>query len=264
MGAARAGDAGADRAAGNVLRRLFPVLALGLACSSVLGDLDRVVAIEIPGPSSRRVEEGDTLRLTARALSAAGDVVPDAAIVWELLDADTGQIGFQLDSLTGLITAIFPGGGRVRARVDDLRSGAISVSIAPAPDSVAAGSATRLTLGAGEQQSGLLTVEVYDLTTSPGQVLAIEGTRVHFELIEPVPTSPEAQGVVVTLPDSQPGENPHVATAVTGSDGRVGAVVGRRGSPQPDSVVVEASVSTARGVPAASSPLSFVVIIENP
>ncbi|MFQ6047139.1 MAG: hypothetical protein ACE5PT_12430 [Gemmatimonadales bacterium] len=264
MGTARSGDTGADRAAGNVLRRLIPIAALSLACGSVLGDLDRVVAIEIPGPPTRRVEEGDTLRLTARALSAAGEEVPGAVIVWELLDADTGQIGFQLDSLTGLITAEFPGSGRVRARVDELRSGELVVVVAPAPDSVAAVSATRLTVGAGVSESSALTVEVLDLTTSPGEALAIEGTAVHFELIDPSPASAVAGGIVVALPDSQPGMDPHRATGVTGSDGRASAVVRRSGSAQPDSAIVETSVTTARGIAVGGSPLYFVVIIENP
>lgn len=103
------------------------VAAAGVACAELIGDADRIVAIEILGSTSPTVTVGDTLRLEARAVTARGELMPDTPVVWEILD--TGQVGFTLDENTGLITAITAGSGRVRARVDDVRSAAITVTV---------------------------------------------------------------------------------------------------------------------------------------
>jgi hypothetical protein len=222
------------------------------------------VAIEIVGSTTPEVEEGDTLRLSARALTAGGDSAPEAIIVWELLDVDTGQVGFTLDSLSGLVTANFPGAARVRARVDELRSGPLTVTVTPAPDSIAAVSATRVTVAPTQPESPPLTTVLYDLTTAPGQTLAIAGKPVHYQLVEPPAGSAAAAGVLLALPDSLTGADPHRAVAVTGADGRGSVVVQRVGAAQPDSAIVEATAATAAGVPAAGSPIRFVVVFESP
>ena len=264
MGAARTRDIGTARTAGVKLRRWAPVVGLTLACGTVLGDLDRIVAIEIVGTTAPTVEEGDTLRLSARALDAAGDPVPEAVVVWELLDADTGQLGFTLDSLTGLISASFPGSGRVRARVEELRSGPLTVTVTAAPDSIAAVSAVRVTVAAAATESAPLTTMVYDLTTVPGQALALAGKAVHYELAVPPAGSAAAGGVLLALPDGQPGSDPHRVVAVTGGDGLGSAVLQRADGAQPDSAIVEARTATATGIAVAGSPVRFVVFFEKP
>lgn len=109
---------------------------LAAACSPVFGDLDRVVAIEVPGGATRTVAAGDTLVLEARAIAASGAVVRDAGLVWQLLD--TGQVGFTLDSATGRVVGMFPDTGRVRARVEQLVSGIITVIVTAPPAATAA------------------------------------------------------------------------------------------------------------------------------
>ncbi len=111
-----------------MLSRWLALAVCGIACTS-LTDFDRIVAIEIIGSTAPTVPQGDTLRLRARAIDAAGDSVPGATITWVLLDVDTGQVGFTLDSTTGLVTAQTPGAGRVQARVETLRSGIITVTV---------------------------------------------------------------------------------------------------------------------------------------
>ncbi len=79
---------------------------------------------------------GDTLLLEAQAINAAGDIVVDADIFWAVIDADSGQLGFTLDTTTGAIAAIAAGSGRVQARVTDIRSDPIVITVVePVPGS---------------------------------------------------------------------------------------------------------------------------------
>lgn len=112
-------------------RVLLPVTLA--ACAVISGDFDRIVAIEIVGSLSRQVAVGDTLQLRARALTAAGDSVAEAPIVWVLLDLDSGQVGFTLDTATGVVAGESPGGGRVAARVETLQSGIITITVVATP-----------------------------------------------------------------------------------------------------------------------------------
>ncbi len=105
--------------------------AVTAGCSSLTADFDRIIAIQVE-TNAPTVEVGDTVRLVAQAVNAAGDVVPDAAIFWVLLDVDSGQVGFTLDSASGLVTGVQPGAGRVQARVEDIRSDAVTVTVTPA------------------------------------------------------------------------------------------------------------------------------------
>lgn len=78
------------------------------------------------------VAVGDTVRLTARALNTHGAAVPGAVITWVVID--TGTVGFTLDGATGLVRGTTPGGGRVQARVENLRSDPLRITVtAPTP-----------------------------------------------------------------------------------------------------------------------------------
>ena len=41
---------------------------MALACNELTGDFSDVIALEYTGPPAPRIEEGDTVRLTARVL----------------------------------------------------------------------------------------------------------------------------------------------------------------------------------------------------
>jgi hypothetical protein len=110
-----------------------------IGCSEILGDPDRIVAIEVVGTTTPSLAVGETITLEARALNARGEVVPDAEVVWAILD--TGQVGITIDAETGLVTATAEGTWRVRARVDDLVSRPITVTVQPAAAPGAAGQA---------------------------------------------------------------------------------------------------------------------------
>ena len=229
------------------------------ACEQITGDLDRVIAMEID-MSTRTVEMGDTLRLTARAINASGEVVPDVVIIWAILDVDSGQLGFTLDS-AGLVTGIRPGMGQVQARIESLRSDPIDIEVTAIPDSVEAAGVVRLVVPAGTDQSDGLMVLVLESTT--GQSLPIADKSVRFALVDPSPGTAAAEGLFLLANDTVPGLDPHETIAVTGATGVATATVHREaGATVPDSAAVEATALTDQGDVVAGSPIRFTVVFE--
>jgi hypothetical protein len=235
------------------------------ACTVITGDLGRTIAIEIDGAMERSVEENDTITLVARALSAAGDTVADATIVWEILSPDSGDpaIGFDLDGSTGIVQANFPSRGRVRARVDELLSDTIAVIVTGAPDSIGVAGDSVITVASDADVSPPMTVVLIDLTTDSALASPLEDKEVTFALAAPLPGSPEAQGLILTVSDTTPGEDPHTLTVTTNSSSQA-SVVARRvaDSSLPDSAVVNAFAVTAVGDTVAGSPARFVLVFE--
>lgn len=236
-------------------------MGLFAACTVITGDLGRTIAIEIDGSLIKRVEENGTITLTARALDAAGDTIPNAIVVWELLDGDAG---FDLDSVTGVVNARFPGGGRVRARVDELRSDTISIQVTGAPDSIAAAGDTVVTLGSDADVSPQLTTALVDLTTDSALVQPLDDKQVSYTLVSPSPGSPEAQGFFLTVSDTVPGISPHSVYATTDGTSKTYVVVRRvAGYSLPDSAFIHAIAVTAIGDTVAGSPVRFLVVFES-
>ncbi len=222
--------------------------------------------MEIDGSTARSVEENASLTITARAIDAAGDTVPDAIVVWELLAPDSGvtTTGFDIDSLTGIVQASSPGHGRIRARVDDLRSDTISIVVTGAPDSIAADGDLQLTMASDADVSPLLATNLFDLTTDPDTTQPIADKIVTFVLIHPTAGSATSQGFFLTEQDTVPGLDPH--TLAVSTDGTGSATVSVRrvaGATLPDSAVVHAVSVTAVGDTVAGSPLRFVVVFES-
>lgn len=211
------------------------------------------------------LEEGDTLTLRARAISAKGDTVPDAGLWWLLVSVDSiGNVGFTIDSATGLISTYGPGSGNVHARVENLGTGAIAVTVEPAPDSVAALGETRVIVDTAAVSSTPLTVVTWDLTSSPGDTLALAGKPVHFLTVDPPPGSPTADSFFITDSGTQPGDDPHRVDLTTGTSGQAAVSAVRvSGQTQPDSVAIETVAITARGDTVAGSPVRFWVLFQN-
>lgn len=244
------------------MRRSVALAALLWGCSELVGGLDRVIALEIVGPLAVTVQEGDTLQLHARAIDAAGDSVPDATIVWERVD--TLGTAFTLDTATGGIAGVAPGGGQVQARVEALRAGPVTVTVTAAPDGIVAGGEQRIVVPAGDPASAPLAAEVHDLTTAPGDTLPLGGIPVEFTVVESAPGSDPALSLfLAAVGDSVPGTNPLALTVSTAASGRTSAVVRRvAGMTPPDSVTVAAVALTARGDVVAGSPARFVIVFE--
>ena len=231
------------------------------ACTVITGDLGRIIAIEIDGGSARSVEENDTIVLSARAVDAAGDTVPNVTVVWELLTANSG---FEIDSLTGMIHALFPGNGRVRGRVEELRSDTISIVVTAAPDSIAANSDTRITMSTEAAVSPRIETVLLDITTEPGTARPLGDKMVTFRLIDPAPGASDSQGFFLTEGDTLPGLDLHTIAVPTDGAGRA-SVLARRipGSLWPDSAVVDAVSVTAIRDTVAGSPVRFVIVFES-
>ncbi|MCH7874764.1 MAG: hypothetical protein IH965_05645 [Gemmatimonadetes bacterium] len=246
------------------MRRVLLILLVTAACNEITGDFSDVIAIEYAGPSSLQIEEGDTVRLEALALDLRGEPLPDVQVVWTVIELDTVQVGFTLDSLTGLITATAPGGPwRVQGRVEELRTDPpIRVTVTPSPDSMAVVEPSRIVVDSGVLQSAGLVTIVYDLTTTPDQLTPLPGVAVRYELVDPAPGAAAAASVALVV-TSEVDVDPHRVEAVTGSDGQASAFARRIGLGQPDSITVDAVVLTAGGDTVPGTPGRFVVVFAN-
>ncbi|MEO5824693.1 MAG: hypothetical protein ABIR59_02300 [Gemmatimonadales bacterium] len=104
------------------------VLLLALAgCSSLPGDADGVVALELSTPVSITLRQGESFALRARAFDRDGNVV-DAPIRWRTADSTIA-----VDSVGGVVTALQgTGSATVQAAVGTLRGPAVLVTLQPA------------------------------------------------------------------------------------------------------------------------------------
>ncbi len=216
----------------------------------ITDDLDRIVGLEVEGGLQRSVEENGSIQLIAWAISAGGDTVPDADIVWDLLDVDSGQVGFTLEPSTGLVVAYSPGTGSVRPRVEAVTPKTpITITVTPAPDTVSATGEQAVTMTAADVVSPPLTVGLSDLTTPSDSVVPLPEKEVQFLVVFPDPGTAETAGFFLTR--------------ATDGSSRASAYVRRiAGAVLPDSAVVHARASTAAGGTVPGSPVRFVVIFE--
>ena len=236
-----------------------PLLVCASGCGDLTGDFDRIVAIEISSNILTDVEEGDTVRLIARAIDASGDIVTEAQIFWAILD--TGQVGFTVDSATGLVTGLFPGSGRVQGRVENLRSDPITVRVTAAPDSIAVFGNDTVTFAAGATVSPPLVVRLLDLTTDTTQQFGIDDKPVTYTLVNPQPGSPlaEALSLAPTASDTARAHQIAVATVANGQATAFLRLI--TGPTPPDTAIIEATAVTARGDTVPGSPVSLTVVI---
>lgn len=221
-----------------------------------------MVGIQYTGPGAPSVEEQDTLTLTAVALDANGDVLPDVPVIWHILDPDTASHPFTLDSLTGLVTGIFAGPGRVQGIADGLRTNTITVTVLAVPDSIAGVAPTTVTVDEQDAESPALVAAVYDVKPT-GQTTALAGRPVRFAIVEPASGTPEASQVAIGLPGQPVGADSLTVTATSGASGLALATARRVGGVQPDSAIVEAVALTSAGGIIPGTPARFVVRFSN-
>lgn len=231
---------------------------LGLACTAITGDFSDVVGIRYTGPTAPSVEELDTLTLTAEALDIDGNVLEDVTVIWRILEPDTVVVPFTLDSLTGLVTGIFAGPGRVQGIADGLRTSTITVTVRAVPDSIAGVEPTTVTVDELATESPALVAVVYDIGPT-GQATAVPGRPVRFSIVEPAPGTPEASQVAIGLPGEPVGADSLSVTATSVAGGLALATARRVGAVQPDSAIVEAVALTSAGGIIPGTPARFVV-----
>jgi len=220
-----------------------------------------VVAILYTGPGAPSVAEGDTVTLTAVALDREGNPLADVPVIWRVLEPDTVEVGFTLDSTTGLVTGLFAGTGRVQADADGLRTNLITVTVRAVADSIAAVQDT-ITFPGSDGESPALGATVYDLPPS-GTATPLAGVSVWFALVSPAPGTPEAATLALAAQGQAPGSDPHTALVTTLASGIAFATLRRVGLGQPDTAVVEAVALTASGGIIPGVPARFTVVIVN-
>lgn len=195
-----------------------------------------MIAIEVGIPDSGLVEVGDTLRPTARALNGRGDSTA-AVIVWSALDTTLEVV----DSTAGTTVGRFVGNGRLQARVGNLRSNPVTITILSPLDSIKPGGPGRDTITVSEPDSlsDTLTLQAFGPTGSTA------GRRIALSVIFPLgPTN-------LTLVPSD--------TVRTNSAGVARFQLRLTGIPLPDSARVAA---TARRADGTLVPDSVIFVVE--
>jgi hypothetical protein len=188
-------------------------------------------------PDSGRVEAGDTLHPSARALNGRGDSVA-ATFAWSALDTTIEVV----DSSTGATIGLIAGKtGRLLARVGTLRANPATVTVLAPLDSITATGAVRDTVIVSAPDSLSDSLQIHAFSTVTGSA-----TGRHIDLSIDFP--PGAAGLTLV-----PG-----STISTTSSG-VAVFQVRLTGTRPDSAVVTATARHADGSAVPGSPLTFVV-----
>jgi hypothetical protein len=230
------------------------LIVAGAGCQGYSTDFSTPVAIAIVTTQRPplKVEEFDTLRVRVRVLDRAGDSVAGRSVRLVSLNPDT----LAIDSADLGLVGVRPGTGRVVAISGNLQSAPLSITVVRAPDSLAAIDSTVDTVRTTDTVSAPLTARLLDLRTDTTQALGIAwGDTIHFAIVSPVFASLAA--ATATLGNDS--LTAAVVTSTLAPAGTASVVVRRNGSPQPDSVVVQASANRAVGTPVRGSPVRFVV-----
>ena len=228
------------------------------ACGTLGTDLNRVIEIDIEVDSA--VEEADTARGRAVALSAGGDTVA-AAFVWGSLDPAFLAVA---DSANGVFVGKQRGTARLQARTGDLRSNPISIDVTAAADTVTAARATHDTISVTgptpDSLSDSLAVLLQDTVTTPTPTAVPLANRpVTFAIT----SAPMNGGTAALVPDDTTHSGSTIDTVRTSAAGIASVKVRYLGGGTlPDSVVVTARARRAVGTEVPGSPITFVVQLE--
>jgi hypothetical protein len=224
-----------------VIRSAFLTATLWLlGCSDLPEAPSSVVALEVSTPDPPIIEVGESLQLTARALNKDGNEVTGVAIVWRTPDTT-----LTVDSVTGVITGVFPGPGRVQAFQGLLASGLVQFTVIPPADTLIV-------------TDSVVTVDPA-AAASPPLVARLES----FNPPGVLPDRPVAYAVVSPVDGSVALPGGVLADTVnTGMDGAVSTMTLNRvtGFAQPDTAFVEVRASRTRGAPVPGSGQRFTVL----
>ena len=222
-------------------------LLLVVGCSGLDEGAGGVVGLQIQLPALRTVEVGESLPLTAVALDKDGQPIT-AQITWRAPDAT-----LTVDPLTGVITGVSPGTGRVQAFAGSLSSELASFTVIARPDTLLIVGDSVLTVASTATASAPLTVQV--------QTFSPPGTGIgSWPVIYTITSPPDLGGPhTVELPGAVLTD-----TVATGTDGAVSTVTLNRvaGIAQPDTAIVEIRSSHTRGEPVSGSGQRFIVIFQ--
>jgi hypothetical protein len=224
----------------------WPLIVVA-GCSNLDEGAGGVVGLEIQVPVNRTIEVTQSVQLTASGLDKDGNVVPDAVITWRTPDTTV-----TVDSLTGLVTGLFPGTGRVQAVEGSLASELETFNIVYHPDTLIIVGDSVVTVAPTDLASVPLVVSVQSFSP-PGTV--VPSWPVVYSIVSPPDTgvhTVELPGAVLT------------DTLSTGTDGTVSTVILNRvsGIAQPDTAIVQVQTSRSSGELVPGSGQRFIVIFQ--
>ena len=219
---------------------LLLLVLVALGCSGLDEGAGGVVGLEIRRPELLTIEVGEMLPLSARALNKDGDSVA-AEITWRAPDAT-----LTVDPLTGVITGVSPGTGRVQAFAGLLASSLVQFTVIARADTLIVTDSV-LTVAPGTAASLPLVAQLQSF--SPPGPLA--DRPVAYAVIDPLDFSVVLPGGVLT------------DTVNTGTDGAVSSVtLNRVNIAQPDTATVEVRAFRTRGALVPGSGQHFIVIFQ--
>ena len=224
--------------------RLLPLLAAA-ACSGLDEGEGGVVGLEVQFPEDPRLEVGEQVQLSARALDVDGQTV-DAAILWRASNA-----ALSVDA-TGLVTGVEQGSSDVQAAVGSLTSERISFTIlAPADTLIIVGDSV-FVISSGADPPGIANLTVRLESRSP--VGPVVSRPVIYQITQPVPG---ATAVVQLAGGVQSDTLPTIAdgTAAIG----LSLVTGQT---PPDTAIVEVRANRTRGSAVPGSGQRFIVLFQ--
>jgi hypothetical protein len=219
-------------------------LLVWVTCAAGCSDLEEgaggVVGLEIRTPELLTIEVGEFLPLTALALDKDGNPV-QAEITWRAPDPT-----LTVDPLTGVITGVSPGPGRVQAFAGLLASELVQFTVISSADTLIVTDSV-FTVAPGVGASPPLVTQVQSF--SPPAPLA--DSPVEYVVTAPLDGS-------VTLPGGVLAD-----TINTGTDGAVSSVtLNRVNLAQPNTATVQVRAFRTRGAIVPGSGQRFIVTFQ--
>lgn len=220
---------------------LLVVAAAG--CSEIEGT-DGLIALAVAVPTDLTMEIGETTQLAAWGLTADGDSV---GIDVDWIAADTT---LDVDG-TGLVTARFPGPGRVQAQSGTLTSDLVRFTITATPDTLIMPVPAVLDVADGVAGSDPLLPRLETLDPA----VPVPGGQITFRVIEPEFPTPLDRTVELTGGVLET----TVTTSAQGSPATEVRLLRVPATTQPDSAIVEVTSTLPGGLPVPGSGQRFVV-----
>lgn len=218
-------------------------LLAAAACSDI-NDSDGIIALAVATPTDRALEVGETAALAAWGLTPDGDSV-GADVVWIAADTTVGV------DAAGVVTARFPGPGRVQAQSGSIVSDLISFVVSATPDTLIVPEPATLDVAAGVAASDPLLPRLETLDPS----VPVPGASITFRIVDPVFELPEDRTVELTGGVLER----TVTTGALGTPSSEVRVHRVTGTTQPASALVEVTASLPGGAPVPGSGQQFLV-----
>jgi hypothetical protein len=218
-------------------------LAAAAACSEI-SESDGIIALAVAVPTDLALEIGETAALAAWGLTSEGDSVA-TNVTWVAADTTVG-----VDAV-GLVTARFPGPGRVQAQTGPIVSDLITFTVTATPDTLIVPEPATLDVAPEAAASEPLLPRLETLDPS----VPVPGASLTFRIVDPVFATPADRTVELTGAVLE-------RTVTTGSLGtpsteiRVHRVTG---TTQPATATVEVTASLTGGAPVPGSGQQIVV-----